>query len=87
MKNHTIKLIIVLIMVCVAQPLFAISTAVKAQNDYFLTLSLLRQIRIMVENFGDENSKNKYQEIQALFQTASEDYYGQNFDNAQSKIL
>jgi len=85
MKNQTIKLLIILITVCIAHPLFAISTAVKAQNDYFLTLSLLRQIRIMVENFGDENSKNKYQEIQALFQTASEDYYGQNFDNAHQK--
>lgn len=85
MHKHLSILFAIIIMLAIASTSFAISTAVKAQNDYFLTLSLLRQIRIMIENFGDDATKNKYQEIQTLFQTASEEYYGQNFDSSHQK--
>lgn len=66
---------------------FAVSAAVKAQNDYFYTLSLLRQLHIMIENFGDADTKSKYQEIQALFRDASEEYYAQNFVSSHQKYF
>lgn len=85
MHKHLSILFATITVLAMATSSFAVSTAVKAQNDYFLTLSLLRQIRIMIENFGDDATKNKYQEIQTLFQTASEEYYGQNFDSSHQK--
>ena len=85
MQKYIVILCATITVFAMATTSFAVSTAVKAQNDYFLTLSLLRQIRIMVENFGDETTKNKYQEIQTLFQSASEEYYGQQFDSSHQK--
>ncbi|OHD65657.1 MAG: hypothetical protein A2176_13525 [Spirochaetes bacterium RBG_13_51_14] len=65
---------------------FAISPAVKSTNDYAFTLETIRKIRIMVENFGDEELKKKYSDITTLFQEAGENYYGQDFTGSALKF-
>lgn len=67
-------------------PANAISPAVKASDDYALTLDALRNIRIMVENFGDDQMKKKYSDLKILFQEAGEQYYGQNFTESTLKF-
>jgi hypothetical protein len=56
-----------------------ISPTVKSTQDYGLTLSTLRHVNIMVENFGDEQMKKKYSEVKELFKDAGENFYGQDF--------
>jgi len=64
---------------------FSISSAVKSTEDYYLAMNSLREMKIMVENFGDEELKKNYTSINTLFQSASEDYYGQNFSSSHEK--
>jgi hypothetical protein len=68
-------------------PVFAVSAAVKSHEDYNLTLDKLRMIRVIVDNFGNEEQKTKYEEIKSLFNRASEEYYAQNFDSSQQKFI
>jgi hypothetical protein len=65
---------------------FAISPAVKSSQDFIFTLDTLRSVRIMIENFGDDELKKKYSDITALFQEAGENYYGQNFTDSTLKF-
>ncbi len=85
MHKHLIILCITIIMLAMTAPSFAVSTAVKAQNDLLPYSFTAAANSYHGRNFGDEATKNKYQEIQALFQNASEEYYGQNFDSAHQK--
>jgi hypothetical protein len=64
----------------------SISPAVKSTRDYGLTLSTLRRINIMIENFGDEQMKKKYFDVKALFQEAGENFYGQDFTASALKF-
>lgn len=64
----------------------AISPAVKSAQDYSFALDTLRSVRIMIENFGDDDLKKRYAEITALFQEAGENYYGQNFTDSTLKF-
>ncbi|HOT45312.1 MAG TPA: hypothetical protein PLM53_10200 [Spirochaetota bacterium] len=84
MKKHVAALI-VLIMVTGTSDSFSISPIEKSSRDYALTLEALRNMRIMVENFGDDGLKKKYADIRLQFQDASESYYGQDFTSSTSK--
>jgi len=84
MKKHVAALIL-LIMVTAASDSFSISPIEKSTKDYALTLDALRSIRIMVENFGDNDLKKKYADLRLQFQDASESYYGQDFTSSASK--
>lgn len=66
---------------------YSISASVKSQYDYIYTLDHLRNIRIMIENFANEEQKKKYEEIKSLFQSASEEYYAQNFTSSHQKFF
>jgi hypothetical protein len=61
------------------QILFALSAAVKSQNDYVASLDNLRDLRIIIENFGTEDQKKKFEEIRALFKQSAERHYAQEF--------
>ena len=69
-----------------AGDLHAISPTVKAYQDYGLAMTKLREIRIMVENFGDDALKQKFVDLKKHFQDAGENYYGQNFTDSASKF-
>lgn len=69
----------------VSTQLFAVSESVKAQNDYIFTLGVLREIRVIVDNFGDQEHKSQYEAVKALFNTASEEFYAQNFTSSCQK--
>ncbi len=66
--------------------LHAISPTVKSYQDYGLTMTKLREIRVMVENFGDEALKKRFSDLKVQFQDAGENYYGQNFTISTSKF-
>lgn len=81
MKNH-IKVLAILLLFTFTNSLFAISPSVKSAKDYTFTLSTLRSLKIMVENFPEDGIKEKYDEVLAMFREASENYYGQDFTKA-----
>lgn len=87
MKRLTlIPAISFLIMLLSAGNLHSISPTVKSYQDYGLTMAKLREIRIMVENFGDDALKKRFSELKVQFQEAGENYYGQNFTISTSKF-
>ena len=63
----------------IPQSAFALSAAVKSQNDYVKTLDSLRDLRIIVENFGSDDQKKRYEEVKALFKQSAERHYAQEF--------
>ena len=65
--------------------LFALSPAVKSKRDYVFTLSLLRQLRIMVENFADDEMKSKHKDVKKQFEKATQEFYSQNFKESGLK--
>src|SRR4030042_2814466 len=65
---------------------FSLSTMVKTRKDYNFTLDMLRNMNIMIENFGDEDLRQKYDYTKNLFQEAGENYYGQNFTVSYEKF-
>ncbi len=64
----------------------AISSAAKSQIDYAFTLNHIRELRVIVENFGDEEQKKQFEDIKSLFNTASEEFYAQNFVSSYQKF-
>lgn len=81
MRLHII-LILFLFTVGVAltpQTLFALSAAVKSQNDYVSSLDTLRDLKIIIDNFGSDDQKKKFEDIRALFKQSSEKHYAQEF--------
>jgi hypothetical protein len=62
------------------------STIEKAQKEYRYNLTILRSIKVMVENFPDDGIKSKYEGAQKKFQEASELYYGQKFSDSYLKF-
>jgi hypothetical protein len=85
MKKH-VAVLILLIVVTGTINSYSISPIEKSSKDYTLTLETIRNIRIMVENFGDDELKKKYADLRIQFQDASESYYGQDFTNSASKF-
>ena len=78
-------------------PVYPASPAIKSQQDYGYILSLLRNMRIMVENFpdnmvpdeeggerveGNNEIRDKYNEIHSKFQRAGETHFSQDFANS-----
>lgn len=68
------------------KPGYSLSNAAKSQNDYVFTLNVLRNVKIMVDNFPSDAVNTKYKELQTMFQSAAEDHYGDNFDSSYSKF-
>jgi phage anti-repressor protein len=54
---------------------YSISPITKSTQDYGLTLTTLRHVNIMIENFGDEQMKKKFTEVKDLFKEAGENFY------------
>jgi hypothetical protein len=86
MKILKLSLFIFLIIIISNIQAFSLSATVKTHNDYNFTLDMLRNMHTMIENFGDEDLRQKYDYIKNLFQEASENYYGQNYDASYEKF-
>lgn len=61
------------------QNLWAISPAEKSEKNYVLAIKTIRNLRIIIENFGTKEQKEKFNNITKLFQKASERHYAQEF--------
>lgn len=79
-------LLIILTIVASAVPGNAISSAAKSQMDYVFTLNHIRELRVIVDNFGDEEQKKQFEDIKNLFNKASEEFYAQNFVSSYQKF-
>jgi hypothetical protein len=61
------------------QYIFAISAAERSAVDYSYTLTIIRELQIMVDNFGTDEQKKKFDEIKLAFRRSSEKHYAQEF--------
>jgi hypothetical protein len=68
-------------------PGLSVSSAVKSHSDYVFTLNHIRDMRVIVDNFGDEAQKKEFDEIKTIFNSASEDFYAQNFVSSYQKYF
>ncbi len=89
MMKRTIAVLAGLLFLATAgkNELFPLSSSVKSKQEYQYTLNTLRNIKIMVDNFADENEKTQYNEIQKLFREAAKEYYGRNYESAYNKFI
>ncbi len=78
--------IIITVLLAGSAPSYAVSAAVKTQNDYIYSLDHLRNVRIIVENYGNEDQKKQYDDIKIQFNGASEDFYAQNYSSSYQKF-
>jgi len=58
---------------------FAISAAEKSTQDYVFTLNLIRDMTIMIENFGTDDQKKKFDDVKTSFKITAERHYAQEF--------
>jgi hypothetical protein len=72
-------LLLAMVLINPERDLFATSAAIKSQNDYVMMLTMIREMRIMVENFGTDDQKKKFDDIKALFKKSAERHYAQEF--------
>lgn len=88
MKMRLLVTAAAFLLVLTASDVYSISSAVKSSQDYAFTLDTIRKMRIMVENFGNDQNKlkDKFATIKTNFQKAGENYYGQDFDTSQQKF-
>jgi len=88
MKTRLLVAAAALLLSLTASDVYPISSAVKSSQDYAFTLDTIRQMRIMVENFGDDQNQlgEKFKSIKAQFQDAGEKYYGQDFTASSLKF-
>lgn len=63
---------------------FALSAVAKSQNDYIFLLSTLRDMNIMVDNFGTEDQKKRFEDIRLLFKRSAERHYAREFVRSDS---
>jgi len=75
----TIAALLALTLCCAADTAYAISSAAKSNIDYYNTITLLRNLRIMVMNFADDSMKTKYESTKNTFQRCAEDYYAREY--------
>ncbi|HDP79820.1 MAG TPA: hypothetical protein ENN21_03140 [Spirochaetes bacterium] len=89
MRTNTRSLAALLLIVLPFIPVrgLAVSSAVKSQVDYTYTLEVMRNLRVIVDNFGDAEQAKQYDEIKALFRSAAEEFYAQNFVSSYQKFF
>jgi hypothetical protein len=87
------KKFFILLIISVSIPLLnienisALSPSVKSGKDYIFAIETMRELRIMMENFGTDEQKQKYTEIKGLFKKASEQHYALEFIKPAGIIL
>lgn len=80
LNKFCIKLLFLSIVIpLITSPLYAVSAAVKSQDDYVYLLRQLRDVQIVVNNFANEDQKKKFTEVKEDFRKASIDFYAHNF--------
>jgi hypothetical protein len=80
MKKSISGIIISLAFILTAESgLYALSAVAKSQNDYVFMLSTLRDMNIMVDNFGTDEQKKRFDDIRLLFKRSAERHYAREF--------
>jgi hypothetical protein len=85
-KSIPLRTVLIISMLMYSTGVFAVSAAVKSQEDYIFTLDTLREMRVIIENFGTPELKTQHEEIRAQFISASEEFYAQNYASSHQKF-
>ena len=85
-KSTPLRTVLIISMLMYSTGVFAVSAAVKSQEDYIFTLDTLREMRVIIENFGTPELKTQHEEIRAQFIRASEEFYAQNYASSHQKF-
>lgn len=64
--------------------LYSVSNAVISNQDYRYSLEILRDLNIIISNFGTDSEKEEFLKIRSNFQVAAERHYGRHFVNVTS---
>ena len=86
MKSLKRTLIPALLLVFTCETAFPISIGVRSSQDYYFTMKVLRQIKPMIENFKTDDLYKKYENLLKGFESATLDYYSNNFDSSVVKF-
>ncbi len=81
MNNKVIAILILISWVCLLSSArsYAVSGSVQSQDDYIFTLTHLRNMRIVIENFGTDELKTHFDKVSQLFQRNAKEFYAQEF--------
>lgn len=65
---------------------YPLSLTIKTQNIYNFTLNVLRDMDVMIKNFQGKDTSDKFSKIKEKFNSAAEEYFGQNYNSAYEKF-
>jgi hypothetical protein len=78
-KIAFLSMILSVIVINSITPVFAVSAAILSNHDYALTLGIIRDVQIMIDNLGTADQKKKFDEIKLAFRRSSEKHYAQEY--------
>ncbi len=65
----------------------AVSSSVKATDDYYYTMNVIRKLNNIVSNYPSEINKTNFEKIKDLFNQAGINYYGLSYSDAVIKFM
>ncbi len=86
MKPYFKKIVLFLAILFINNNAFPISQGVQSSKDYYFTMSVLRQVKPMIENFKTDELYASYQKLLKNFEEATLDYYSNNYDDSYVKF-
>ncbi len=78
------KKIILLITLLIPHSIYPVSNAVISNQEYRKSLEILRELNIIISNFGTDTEKENLKKIRDNFQIAAQRHYGRHFINISS---
>ncbi|MCP4137114.1 MAG: hypothetical protein GY754_39460 [bacterium] len=87
MRSKKLLIIIPLIVIFSTINIYPRSETVKSYEDYRLVLDALRKLKIMIENFPNDENTAQYKKLKADFKKAGIIYYGQHFIKAHKNFV
>lgn len=86
MKHFYKAILSLTFLVILCETAFPISAGIQSSKDYYFTMSVLRQIKPMIENFKTDDLYNDYKKLLTQFEQAALDFYGKKFDDSVTKF-
>jgi hypothetical protein len=65
---------------------YSISVGERSTKDYYFTTKVIREIKPMVTNFKNDDNQTKIESITKMYEEASLNYFGNNYDGASEKF-
>ncbi|HRS61744.1 MAG TPA: hypothetical protein P5566_05065 [Spirochaetota bacterium] len=65
---------------------YSISVGERSTKDYYFTTKVIREVKPMVTNFKNDDNQTKIESITKMYEEASLNYFGNNYDGASEKF-